>query len=148
GGGGYEYASASLHGPGRCPWNPDRWSGGSSSGSGSAVGVGTVGFAIGTETWGSITVPAAFCGISGLRPTYGRVSRHGAMALCWTLDKIGPMARSAEDCGHILQAISGPDPLDPSSAPDRFVFRARPAVSTSARPLRLGILPHNYSKAP
>ena len=144
GGGGYEYAAASLHGPGRCPWNPERWSGGSSSGSGATVGAGAVGFAIGTETWGSITVPAAFCGISGLRPTYGRVSRHGAMALCWTLDKIGPMARSAEDCGHVLQAIAGHDPEDPSCTTERFTFHPRPAD----RPLRLGILPHDYSKAP
>ncbi|HZT41100.1 MAG TPA: amidase [Chthonomonadaceae bacterium] len=144
GGGGYEYASASLQGPGRCPWNPDRWSGGSSSGSGASVGAGAVGFAIGTETWGSITVPAAFCGISGLRPTYGRVSRFGAMALCWTLDKLGPMARSAEDCGHILQAIAGHDPKDSSSATERFSFRARPADKS----VRLGILPHDYSKAP
>ncbi|HLV81359.1 MAG TPA: amidase, partial [Chthonomonadaceae bacterium] len=104
GGGGYSSAAASLHGPGLCPWNPERWAGGSSSGSGSAVGAGAVGFAIGSETWGSITVPAAFCGVCGLRPTYGRVSRHGAMALSWTMDKLGPMARSAEDCGHILQA--------------------------------------------
>jgi aspartyl-tRNA(Asn)/glutamyl-tRNA(Gln) amidotransferase subunit A len=144
GGGGYEYASASLTGPGKCPWNPERWSGGSSSGSGATVGAGAVGFAIGTETWGSITVPAAFCGISGLRPTYGRVSRHGAMALCWTLDKIGPMARSAEDCGQILQAIAGHDPFDPTSTTQRFAFRPRLADSS----LRLGILPHDYSKAP
>jgi aspartyl-tRNA(Asn)/glutamyl-tRNA(Gln) amidotransferase subunit A len=144
GGGGYEYPAASLHGPGRCPWNSERWSGGSSSGSGSAVGAGAVGFALGSETWGSITVPAAFCGISGLRPTYGRVSRQGAMALCWTLDKIGPMARSAEDCGHILAAIAGHDPLDPTSATDHFTFRAH----VPRRPFRLGILPHDYSRAP
>lgn len=148
GGGGYESAGASLHGACECPWDRTRWAGGSSSGSGAAVGAGAVGFAIGTETWGSITVPAAFCGISGLRPTYGRVSRHGAMALCWTLDKIGPMARSAEDCGHILQAIAGHDPHDPTSAADRFVFRPRPASSSATRPVRLGILPHDYKKAP
>jgi aspartyl-tRNA(Asn)/glutamyl-tRNA(Gln) amidotransferase subunit A len=148
GGGGYEYPAASLHGPGRCPWNPDRWSGGSSSGSGSAVGAGAVGFAIGTETWGSITVPAAFCGITGLRPTYGRVPRHGAMALCWTLDKIGPMARSAEDCGHILQAIAGPHPGDPSSLTASFAFDPQPAWNIAGRPFRLGILPHDYEQAP
>jgi aspartyl-tRNA(Asn)/glutamyl-tRNA(Gln) amidotransferase subunit A len=144
GGGGYEYASASREGPGRCPWNPDRWAGGSSSGSGAAVGAGAVGFAIGTETWGSIMTPAAFCGVSGLRPTYGRVSRYGAMALSWTMDKIGPMARSAEDCGHILQAIAGHDPRDPSTTTDRFTFRPRPARAS----LRLGVLPHDYSKSP
>ncbi|MFL9708909.1 amidase family protein, partial [Aeromonas veronii] len=80
------------------PWNTDAWSGGSSSGPGSAVPAGLVGFAIGTETWGSITTPAAFSGISGLRPTYGRVSRNGVMALSWTMDKIGPMCRSARGC--------------------------------------------------
>jgi aspartyl-tRNA(Asn)/glutamyl-tRNA(Gln) amidotransferase subunit A len=144
GGGGYEFASASLTGPAKCPWDATRWAGGSSSGSGAAVGAGAVGFAIGTETWGSITVPAAFCGISGLRPTYGRVSRHGAMALCWTLDKIGPMARSAEDCGHILQIIAGFDPHDPTSAQERFTFRPM----SVRRPLRLGILPHDYKNAP
>ncbi len=147
GGGGYEYASASLHGPAKCPWNHERWAGGSSSGSGASVGSGSVGFAIGTETWGSITVPAAFCGITGLRPTYGRVSRYGAMALSWTMDKIGPMARSAEDCGHILQAIAGLDPLDDTSASSKFAFRPR-AFSSLPRPIRLGLLTQDYTKAP
>ncbi len=148
GGGGYDSPAASLEGPCRCPWNPSRWAGGSSSGSGAAVSAGLVGFALGTETWGSITVPAAFCGISGLRPTYGRVSRRGAMALCWTLDKIGPMARSAEDCGFILQAIAGPDPLDATCAPIGFRFRAYPLVSRKRYPIRLGVLPHDTSKVP
>src|SRR2546426_1398719 len=97
GGGGYRYPSASLQGPGRNPWNIERWSGGSSSGSGSAVGAGLVPFAIGSETSGSIGTPSAYCGITGLRPTYGLVSRKGAMALSWTLDKIGPMARTPGD---------------------------------------------------
>ena len=88
-------------------WNPDAWSGGSSSGSGSAVGAGLVPFAIGTETWGSILVPAAFNGITGFRPTYGTVSRRGAMSLSWTMDKIGPMCRTAEDCAMVLAAIAG-----------------------------------------
>jgi aspartyl-tRNA(Asn)/glutamyl-tRNA(Gln) amidotransferase subunit A len=145
GGGGYEYASASSSGGAKCPWGTDRWAGGSSSGSGAGVGAGAVGFAIGTETWGSITVPAAFCGITGLRPTYGRVSRHGAMALSWTMDKVGAMARSAEDCGHILQIIAGVDPLDDTSAREKFAFRPR-AFSSLPRPIRLGVLPHDYSK--
>lgn len=148
GGGGYDTVGASLNGPCKCPWNPERWAGGSSSGSGAAVAAGLVGFAIGTETWGSITVPAAFCGISGLRPTYGRVSRHGAMALSWTMDKIGPMARSAEDCGHILHAIAGYDPRDASSAAERFVFHPRAATGSGAKPIRLGILPHDTRRAP
>ena len=116
GGMGYDHPDASLTGPGLSPWNPSAWSGGSSSGSGSAVGARAVPFAIGSETHGSITTPAAFCGISGLRPTYGRVSRHGAMALCWTMDKLGPMCHTADDCGLVLAAIAGPDPADPSCA--------------------------------
>lgn len=143
GGVGYEYAAASLHGPCRNPWNRDRWAGGSSSGSGAAVGAGLVGFAIGSETWGSITVPAAFCNVTGLRPTYGRVSRYGAMALSWTMDKIGPMARSAEDCGLILAAIAGHDPRDPSSAPGRFTFSPR---ALAKRKFHLGVLPTDYKQ--
>lgn len=144
GGGGYEYANASLHGPCKNPWNPNHWAGGSSSGSGAAVGAGAVGFAIGSETWGSITVPAAFCGITGLRPTYGRVSRYGAMALSWTMDKIGPMARSAEDCALILQAIAGHDPNDPSSVdlPFRYSF-----AKWRRHPFRLGLLKTHYEHA-
>ncbi len=115
GGMGYDQPNASITGPGLSPWNPEAWSGGSSSGSGSAVGARAVPFAIGSETWGSIVTPSSFCGVSGLRPTYGRVSRHGAMALCWTLDKLGPMCRSADDCGLVLEAIAGPDPEDETS---------------------------------
>ncbi len=141
GGGGYGDPGASLHGPCRNPWNPERWAGGSSSGSGAAVGGGLVPFALGTETWGSITVPAAFCNVSGLRPTYGRVPRYGAMALSWTMDKIGPLARSAEDCALVLQAIAGHDPRDPTSAPGTWTVRPG---ALDDRPLRLGILVHDY----
>lgn len=122
GGGGYERASASLFGPGLNPWNLSRWSGGSSSGSGSAVAAGLVPYAIGSETWGSILTPAAFCGVTGLRPTYGYVSRHGAMALSWTMDKIGPMCRSAEDCGLVLQVMAGGDSKDLASAGKSFYY--------------------------
>jgi len=115
GGMGYDQPNAAFTGPGRNPWNPDAWSGGSSSGSGSAVGAGAVPFAIGSETVGSILTPSSFCGVSGLRPTYGRVSRHGAMALSWTLDKLGPMCRTADDCGLVLDAIAGHDPADETS---------------------------------
>lgn len=120
GGGGYRYPSASLQGPGRNPWDTERWSGGSSSGSGAAVGAGLVPFALGSETSGSIGTPSAYCGVTGLRPTYGLVSRHGAMALSWTLDKLGPMARSATDCAIVLEAIAGPDPNDATVAGHRF----------------------------
>ena len=143
GGGGYEYADASLHGPGRNPWNKECWAGGSSSGSGSAVGAGLVPFAIGSETWGSITVPSAFCNVSGLRPTYGRVPRYGAMALSWTMDKLGPMAHSAADCGLVLQAIAGYDPRDPSSGPGAFRFTAEVAAG---RRFRLGVLSTDYQE--
>jgi aspartyl-tRNA(Asn)/glutamyl-tRNA(Gln) amidotransferase subunit A len=115
GGGGYRQPDASFTGPGVSPWGADAWSGGSSSGSGSAVGAGLVPFAIGSETWGSILGPAHFCGVTGLRPTYGRVSRHGAMPLCWTLDKLGPLALTADDCGLVLDAIAGADPRDPTT---------------------------------
>src|SRR6202047_736310 len=102
GGMGYAYASASLQGETKNPWDTKCWTCGSSSGSGAIVAAGLAAFAIGTETWGSILCPAAFCGVSGLRPTYGRVSRYGAMALAPSMDKIGPLARSAEDCAHVL----------------------------------------------
>ena len=137
GGLGYDEADASFTGPGLTPWNPEYWSGGSSSGPGSAVAAGLVGFAIGSETSGSILTPSAFCGVSGLRPTYGRVSRAGAMALCWTLDKLGPMCRTADDCGLVLAAIAGADPADPTSVPRTFQWRT--AGSPAGRPLRLAV---------
>jgi Asp-tRNA(Asn)/Glu-tRNA(Gln) amidotransferase A subunit family amidase len=96
----------------RNPWDPEEGSSGSSAGPGSAVAAGLVGFAIGTETQGSIVSPATRNGVTGLRPTYGMVSRHGAMALSWSMDKIGPMCRSVEDCAIVLDAIRGPDGRD------------------------------------
>ncbi len=122
GGFGYGHADASFTGPCRTPWNLAFWSGGSSSGSGAAVSAGLLPFAIGSETSGSIVAPASFSGVSGLRPTFGRVSRHGAMALSWTLDKLGPLCRTAEDCGLVLSAIAGKDPLDPTTSARKFVF--------------------------
>ena len=122
GGMGYNHADASFTGPGLSPWNTRFWSGGSSSGPGAAVAAGLVPFAIGSETSGSILTPAAFCGVTGLRPTYGLVSRHGAMALCWTLDKLGPMGRTADDCGLVLASMAGLDPDDPSSLERGFAY--------------------------
>lgn len=122
GGMGYNQPNASFTGPGKTPWNPGYWSGGSSSGPGAAVAAGLVPFAIGSETSGSILTPCAYCGVTGLRPTYGLVSRHGAMALAWTMDKLGPMGRSAEDCGTVLSIIAGKDPKDPSSSPRGFTM--------------------------
>lgn len=158
GGGGYNSAAASLQGASRCPYNPDYWAGGSSSGPGAAVPSALVGFAIGSETLGSIITPSAFSGVSGLRPTYGRVSRYGAMALSWTMDKLGPMCRSAEDCGLVLAAIAGPDPKD-ESAHERGTYRHRGLAPRRSRagemaatvwqPLkgkRLGVIQPDFSR--
>ena len=101
-----------FRGQTKTPWNLENGSSGSSAGPGSATAAGLVGFSIGTETRGSIISPSAVNGVTGLRPTYGRVSRHGAMALSWTMDKIGPMCRSVEDCALVFNAIYGPDGRD------------------------------------
>jgi aspartyl-tRNA(Asn)/glutamyl-tRNA(Gln) amidotransferase subunit A len=122
GGLGYRYADSSISGAGRNPWNPSRWTGGSSSGSGAAVSSALCAFAIGTETWGSILCPSAFCGITGLRPTYGRVSRAGAMACAFTFDKIGPLTRSASDIRLVLETIAGPDVDDPSASSEAVEY--------------------------
>ena len=137
GGMGYRQPHASFTGPGLNPWRADAWSGGSSSGSGSAVAAGLVPFAIGSETWGSILSPAGNCGITGLRPTYGRVSRHGAMALSWTLDKLGPLALTADDCGLVLAAIAGRDLADPTSSRRPFHYEDR---AFAGRRFRFGVL--------
>ncbi len=122
GGGGYRYPSASLFGPCKNPWNTAHWAGGSSSGSGAAVAAGLVPYALGSETWGSILTPASYCGVTGLRPTYGLVSRYGAMSLSWTMDKIGPLCRSAEDCGRVLRVIAGKDSQDPGTSGRSFYY--------------------------
>lgn len=146
GGMGYNEASASLTGACKTPWNEDYWSGGSSSGPGAATAAGLVAFAIGSETSGSIITPAAYCGISGLRPTYGAVSRHGAMALSWTLDKLGPMCRSAKDCGIVFQAIAGHDPLDPTSVD--VASRSSGATQRErVKTLRIAVMKDSYEKA-
>jgi len=140
---GYRFADASLQGPMKNPWDPERWTGGSSSGSGAAVASGLVGFAIGTETWGSILCPSAFCGVTGLRPTYGRVSRAGGMVGAFTFDKIGPLARSAADCRLVLQAIAGPDPDDPSASDEPVRLDA---AGPSIRRLRGALVPLDFEK--
>jgi aspartyl-tRNA(Asn)/glutamyl-tRNA(Gln) amidotransferase subunit A len=145
GGLGYNTAGASSSGATSNPWDRERWSCGSSSGSGSATAAALVGFSIGSETWGSILCPSAFDGVTGLRPTYGRVPRTGAMALSWTMDKIGPMARSAEDCRLILEAISGADPGDPSSLGDRPPLHAGTGPS-EARGFRVGVIRPDFGK--
>jgi aspartyl-tRNA(Asn)/glutamyl-tRNA(Gln) amidotransferase subunit A len=143
GGPGYRFAAASLTGPGINPWDRSRWSGGSSSGSGSAVAAGLVPWAIGSETSGSILTPSAFCGLTGLRPTYGLVSRHGAMALSWTLDKLGPMCHSAEDCALALQALAGGDSDDPGSAGKSFYYA--PQFVRKMGDIRVGFAPGDFT---
>jgi Asp-tRNA(Asn)/Glu-tRNA(Gln) amidotransferase A subunit family amidase len=106
------------------PWNYEEGSSGSSAGSASATAAGLVGFAIGTETWGSIVSPSTRCGNTGLRPTFGRVSRAGAMALSWSMDKIGPICRSVEDCALVFDAIHGPDGLDLTVVDASFAWDA------------------------
>jgi Asp-tRNA(Asn)/Glu-tRNA(Gln) amidotransferase A subunit family amidase len=119
------------------PWLLEEGSGGSSAGPGAATAAGLVGFAIGSETEGSIVDPSTRCGVCGLRPTFGRVPRTGAMTLCWSLDKLGPIARSVEDTLLVLRAISGPDPGDLCSVPSVLDFNARADV----RGLRVGYFP-------
>jgi Asp-tRNA(Asn)/Glu-tRNA(Gln) amidotransferase A subunit family amidase len=120
----------------RNPWNLEQGSSGSSAGSASATAAGLVPFAIGTETWGSIVSPSTRCGTTGLRPTYGRVSRTGAMALSWSMDKIGPICRTVEDCGIVFDAIQGSDGEDTSVI--QAAFNYRPKIDLKA--LRIGYL--------
>jgi Asp-tRNA(Asn)/Glu-tRNA(Gln) amidotransferase A subunit family amidase len=119
------------------PWLLEEGSSGSSAGPGAATAAGLVGFAIGSETGGSIVSPAMRCGVTGLRPTFGRVPRTGAMTLCWSLDKLGPMARNVEDTMLVLHAISGPDAGDLASVPSKLDFDAGAAVEG----LRVGYFP-------
>ena len=126
------------------PWLLEEGASGSSAGPGAATAAGLVGFAIGSETGGSIVSPSMRCGVTGLRPTYGRVARSGAMTLCWSLDKLGPMTRSVEDAMLVLRAISGPDPDDVASVPSRLDFDATSGVQG----LRLGYFPHWMQESP
>ena len=122
------------------PWNPEQGSSGSSAGPGSATAAGLVGFALGTETRGSIISPSAINGVVGMRPTYGRVSRHGAMALSWTMDKIGPMCRTVEDAVLVFNAIYGPDGRDDTVVDAAFRWNPNVPLST----LRIGYVPAEF----
>jgi Asp-tRNA(Asn)/Glu-tRNA(Gln) amidotransferase A subunit family amidase len=126
------------------PWLLEEGASGSSAGPGAATAAGLVGFAIGSETGGSIVSPSMRCGITGLRPTYGRVPRTGAMTLCWSLDKLGPMTRSVEDTMLVLHAISGPDPGDVDSVPSKLDFDA----GASVEGLRVGYFPAWMNERP
>jgi Asp-tRNA(Asn)/Glu-tRNA(Gln) amidotransferase A subunit family amidase len=126
------------------PWLPEEGSSGSSAGPGAATAAGLVGFAIGSETGGSIVSPSMRCGVTGLRPTFGRVARTGAMTLCWSLDKLGPMTRSVEDTLLVLKTITGPDAADMSSVPSPLDFDANAGVQG----LRVGYFPRWMKEDP
>jgi Asp-tRNA(Asn)/Glu-tRNA(Gln) amidotransferase A subunit family amidase len=128
----------------RNPWVLEEGSSGSSAGPGSATAAGLVSFAIGSETGGSIVSPTMRCGLTGLRPTFGRVPRTGAMTLCWSLDKLGPMTRSVEDTLLVLEAITGPDGKDVSAIPSRLDFEANHSV----KGLRVGYFPNWMKESP
>src|SRR3954471_16408835 len=119
------------------PWLPEEGASGSSAGPGAATAAALVAFSVGSETGGSIVSPAMRCGVTGLRPTFGRVARTGAMTLCWSLDKLGPMTRTVEDAMLVLHAITGPDPGDLSSVPSHLDFDANGSVAG----LRVGYFP-------
>ncbi len=125
------------------PWLPEEGSSGSSAGPGAATAAGLVAFAIGSETGGSIVAPSMRCGVTGLRPTYGRVPRTGAMTLCWSLDKLGPMARSVEDTMLVLNAITGPDGHDISAVPSKLAFDAAAPITG----LKVGYFPQWMQEA-
>lgn len=129
--------------PARNPWNPEHFTGGSSSGTAAAVAAGMVLGGMGSDTSGSIRSPAALCGIAGLKPTYGRVSRRGVFPLAFSMDHAGPMAWTAEDCAILLQAIAGHDPKDPASA-DVAVPDYRAGLGRGVRDLRIGVVRHFF----
>ncbi len=129
----------SMFGPTRNPWNTDRITGGSSGGSGAAVAAGLIPIATGSDTGGSIRMPAACCGLTGLKPTYGRVSRAGILPLCWSMDHAGPLTRSAMDAAIFLGAVAGHDPRDAACA-DRPVPDYRAALTGDIRGLKVGVL--------
>ncbi|HTU32819.1 MAG TPA: amidase [Candidatus Acidoferrum sp.] len=143
GGLGYTSAFASLTGPARNPWNTDRWTCGSSSGSGAVVSAALAPWAIGSDTRGSTICPGAWCGISAMRPSFGRVSRHGAMAIAWSMDKLCPMSRTADDCGIILSVIAGQDGKDIDSLPGQFWY-PQPDLEPKM-PLRIGRLTNAWN---
>jgi Asp-tRNA(Asn)/Glu-tRNA(Gln) amidotransferase A subunit family amidase len=126
------------------PWLLEEGASGSSAGPGAATASGCVGFALGSETGGSIVAPAMRCGVTGLRPTFGRVPRTGAMTLCWSLDKLGPMARGVEDTLFVLAALSGPDAGDVSSVPSKLEFDANAGI----KGLKVGFFPGWMTEAP
>lgn len=148
GGLGYSSGMASLTGPAHNPWNPECWTCGSSSGSGAIAAAGLAPWALGSDTRGSILCPSSWCGVSGLRPSFGRVSRYGSMAIAYSMDKLGPMARTADDCALVLNVIAGHDPLDHDSiGSDSPAFVYEDTDPNHGSPLRIGRLTNVYEKA-
>ena len=129
--------------PARNPWGLTRFAGGSSSGSGAAVAADLAPLAMGTDTGGSIRLPAAFCGVAGVKATYGRVSKRGVLPLSWTMDNAGPLARTVEDCAIALQVVAGYDPADPDSA-DQPVPDFRAGFGAGLKGVRIGLIRHFY----
>ena len=146
GGLGYTNGNASLTGPAHNPWNTECWTCGSSSGSGAIVSAGLAPWAIGSDTRGSIICPTTWCGISGMRPSFGRVSRYGAMTIAWSMDKLGPMARTADCCGLALSVMAGHDPKDHDSLPPGLAEFSYPPPGASEAPLRIGRLTNAWSR--
>jgi aspartyl-tRNA(Asn)/glutamyl-tRNA(Gln) amidotransferase subunit A len=146
GGLGYSSGTASLTGPARNPWNLECWTCGSSSGSGAVVAAGLAPWALGSDTRGSILCPSSWCGVSGLRPSFGRVSRYGSMAIAYSMDKLGPMAHSAEDCALVLSVLAGHDPLDHDSISESALqFSLQDTEPTQGPTLRVGRLTNVYA---
>jgi aspartyl-tRNA(Asn)/glutamyl-tRNA(Gln) amidotransferase subunit A len=147
GGLGYTNGYASLTGPCKNPWNTDYWTCGSSSGSGAVVAAGLAAWALGSDTRGSIICPASWCGVAGMRPSFGRISRYGAMAIAWSMDKLGPMSRTADDCGLILSVIAGHDPKDHDSLTATEAQFRYPAPGLEPHmPLRVGRFTNVWNK--
>lgn len=146
GGLGYSDGMASFTGGARNPWNTAMWTCGSSSGSGAIVSAGLAPFALGSDTRGSIICPSAQCGISGMRPSFGRISRYGAMAIAWTMDKLGPMCRTADDCGLVLSVLAGHDPRDHQSLPPEL-SEFHYAIP-DRKPLRIGRITNAWDDIP
>ena len=132
----------SIFGPARNPWDPSRSCGGSSGGSASAVAAGVTGYALGSDTGGSVRQPGSFCGVVGMKPTYGRISRYGLVAFASSLDQIGPFTRTARECAWVLEALSGHDPRDSTSLPEP-AWRGSPDLDGSLSGIRIGV-PREY----
>lgn len=141
GAGGYQSAGASASGPAANPWNPDHWAGGSSGGSAAAVGAGLVPYALAGDSLGSIILPAAFCGVTGLRPSYGALSRFGSMPGAWSFGKVGVIAGSATDCAEIFRVVAGADANDPVSVDGDY-------EEPSGRSYGLGVLTAGEAQPP